>query len=173
MCARLPERPTRDDRRVLAEDQGGPFALAEVVDEPALEVLDILELDQAEQVDLQRGPGRRRHRWLVPSRIRWSRSWSRSVGSSTREVYNPASRPGKVGRGAGRVRHRSPGRPGRPEGTSRFPAASALLPPRPLPGVLAGDAPSPAGDVHRTPRRRLQDDRRTRRGRLRDGRGYF
>ena len=39
---------------MLAEDQGRAAALAQVVDEPALEALGVLEVDEAEQVDFER-----------------------------------------------------------------------------------------------------------------------
>src|SRR5690606_33082266 len=51
-----------DRRRVLAEDQGaGGLGLAQVVDEAALEELGLVEVDQAEQVNLERRGETGRH----------------------------------------------------------------------------------------------------------------
>jgi hypothetical protein len=38
---------------VLAEDQGGPAALATVVDQAALEPVHVLEVNEAEHVDFE------------------------------------------------------------------------------------------------------------------------
>ena len=61
-------RSAHADRRwMLAEDQAGSPALAELVDELPLELLDFLEVDEAEQVDLERGGlGGRLHRLSIP-----------------------------------------------------------------------------------------------------------
>ena len=60
--------PSHADRgRVLAEDQGPAPPLAEVIDQPALEPLHLLEVHQAEHVDFQRRTGGgRSHRESFP-----------------------------------------------------------------------------------------------------------
>ena len=54
MCARLPDRPTLIVGGCSQSTRAARPAFARVVDQPALELLGVLEIDQAEQVDFER-----------------------------------------------------------------------------------------------------------------------